>query len=360
MGSNSNSGGNYQPSAHQINNDRYAADPSGFESPYAAGANTSMGGKGAPPAPDYIGSAEAQGQSGQQAIAQQTQANRPNQNGPFGSVGWTQDANGNWTQNTSLAPGLQGAANNLQVQIANQGPLDNGSAARDQAINAAYSQATSRLNPQFAQQDQLQASQLANEGLDPNSQAYRTQMQQYGQQKNDAYNQAMYSAIGQGTAAQQATFSENLAAQQNPYQQLGMLQGFANGQPGFQAAGAYQPTQYLPASIASGDFGLQGAQANNQFFADTATGLGELGGAAVKASDERVKQNVHRTPAEVVPGVPLATFEYKGHPGRTHVGVIAQDVEKVMPQAISEAPGGTKLVDYSFLGFKPFSFGGDK
>ena len=40
-----------------------------------------------------------------------------------------------------------------------------------------------------------------------------------------AFSSAMANAIGQGTAAGHVAFADNLAAQNNPYQQLGMLQG---------------------------------------------------------------------------------------------------------------------------------------
>lgn len=307
---------------------------------------TGVGNKGSAPPTDFGQAAAAQGAAGQAATAQQTQANRPDQQGVLGGIKWKQNPDGSWTQTTSLAPGLQGASNNLQNQIANQGPLDNGSAAREQAISGAYNQAVSRLNPQFAQSDQQMASTLANQGLDPNSQAYRTAMQRYGEQKNDAYNQALYSAIGQGTAAQQATFNENLAAQNNPYQQLGQLQGFANGQPGFGAAGQAQPTPYLQAAeAAAGMLDKTNAQ-NSQNGSDLASGtMGMLG---TIFSDERVKDDIHRLPVEVEPGIHLATYKYKGQK-QHQLGVIAQDVEKVRPDAVEQDSSGFKLVNYPQL-----------
>lgn len=78
-----------------------------------------MGGKAsAPPAPDYLGAATAQAQASERATNTQNFANRPTINTPFGSQTWntqavTDPASGQqvtqWTQNTSLAPGLQQA-----------------------------------------------------------------------------------------------------------------------------------------------------------------------------------------------------------------------------------------------------------
>jgi len=272
------------------------------------------------------------------AINAQTQANRPNINTPFAQQQWTKDANGNWTLNAGLSPGMQGVADTLQHQAADAygQPLDNGSAARNQAINAAYGQATSRLDPQFAQQDQLMASRLANQGLDPTSEAYRTAMGDYGRQKNDAYTSAMASAIQQGTLAGHTAFMDNLSARNAPMQELGGLSGFM-GMPAFNPA-----TGYADAA---------GQAASNQ--ADqiaAAMQLAQAASSAYRTSDERLKEDIDYLPMEAIPGVPLATFNYAGHPEKRHLGVIAQDVEKVAPGAVAQGPDGYKMVDYAALG----------
>lgn len=78
-----------------------------------------MGGKGsAPKAPDYVGAAQLQGELSKETLNMQNYANRPTINTPFGSQTWQTNATidpvtgqrvGSWTQNTSLAPGLQSA-----------------------------------------------------------------------------------------------------------------------------------------------------------------------------------------------------------------------------------------------------------
>lgn len=86
-----------------------------------------MGGKAsAPPAPDYLGAATAQAQASEKATNAQNYANRPVINTPFGSQSWDTQAvidpatgqkYTQWTQNTSLAPGLADA---LDYQIDTQ------------------------------------------------------------------------------------------------------------------------------------------------------------------------------------------------------------------------------------------------
>lgn len=82
-----------------------------------------MGKSSAPPTPDYVGAAQLQGELSKEALNMQNYANRPVINTPFGSQSWgtqavTDPATGQdvtqWTQNTTLAPGLQSA---LDAQI---------------------------------------------------------------------------------------------------------------------------------------------------------------------------------------------------------------------------------------------------
>lgn len=60
-----------------------------------------------PPAPDYTALAKQTADSQNQQLAAQTVANRPDQYNPYGSVKWSQDPSGKWTQTTSLNPAEQ-------------------------------------------------------------------------------------------------------------------------------------------------------------------------------------------------------------------------------------------------------------
>ena len=187
----------------------------------------SSGKGGAPAPPDFMGAANSQ-----------TQANRPNQTGPFGSINWSQDPNtGAWTQSSALNGPLGAAGSVLQNQAAQQAgqPIPTGQQARDQAINAAYGQATSRLDPQFSQMQTSMEAKLANQGLVPGTQAYDAAMQNFGRERNDAYTSAMNSAIGQGTQAGNMLFQQGLQSAELPYQQMQQLQGLGQ-QPGYHSA----------------------------------------------------------------------------------------------------------------------------
>jgi hypothetical protein len=264
--------------------------------------------------------------------------------------------------------------------------------AQDQANAQLYNQA---MQQQYAQA--LGAGQFAN----------AAQQQQFAQNaaQQQAYNQALLGQFGMGLQstqmnaalnqqgfgqAQQAAAFNNQAAQQQfaqdqataayqnqlRQQQLAeqmqaqgwglnminaALAGQQVGMPGmqnFSQASAAQPTQYLSAA------GMQYQSALDQFNAQQAasqglmSGIGSLAGAAMSVlpfalSDERLKKNVRRSSTELFPGVPLASWEWAGdNSGVRHHGVIAQDLEKVLPQFVFEDQQGFKIVDYSFLAMR--------
>jgi hypothetical protein len=319
--------------------------------------------KSAPPPPDFQGIAQ-----------QQTQANRPNISTPFGQQSWGTDANGNATMQTGFAGGMGQAAAGLQGQMgalgqpmdwSQFGKMDDGSAAREQAISSAYGQAQRRLDPQWQQREESNRAMLASQGLDPNSEAARTSSRELGQQRNDAYGSAMASAIQQGTAAQQATFGQNMAARQQaiaealrkrgqPMSELQQMQGFL-AMPGFNA-----DNSSLAAAGMGADYGLRATQMDNQRWTDIIGAGGQLGASGAYLyglSDIRAKVHVKRLDVEALPGVPYATWEYLpeygGRPGVRHVGVIAQDLEAVAPAYVATGPSGLKLVNYAFLSEVP-------
>jgi len=69
-----------------------------------------MGKKSAPPPPpDYAALAKQQAELDKTAAQEQTVANRPTQNTPWGSTSWTQNPDGQWTENLTLDPAEQSA-----------------------------------------------------------------------------------------------------------------------------------------------------------------------------------------------------------------------------------------------------------
>jgi len=179
------------------------------------------------------------------------------------------------------------------------------------------------VNPYFAQQDQ---------GLSPVFQNIAQQQQ----------NQNM--AIQQGQQmAQQAAQSGQQSGGMNPMMMAAMLRK----KPGQADINAKDAQMGYNAQM--GDFNQkQAAQQNfNQ-------GLMGLGGAGIMAfSDIRMKENIKQI--NWLPnGLPVYQFEYKsefkdiaGH--GQFVGVMAQDVEMVRPEAVLTNSNGYKMVNYGVL-----------
>lgn len=129
--------------------------------------------------------------------------------GPFGSSSVTKDANGNLTFTNDLSAGNQGVVNAGQDAGANAGKVlgglvgsenfgktweESGVANTKGLTDAVFNQLTSRLKPQQDYgREQLQQ-QLVNRGIPIGSDLYnrmvREQEQTYGDQWNDAANQA--------------------------------------------------------------------------------------------------------------------------------------------------------------------------
>ena len=69
---------------------------------------------------------------------------------------------------------------------------------------------------------------------------------------------------------------------------------------------------------------------------------------AAAVSDERRKENIQPLGFEVAPGLELKSWNWK-HSGQPGMGLIAQDVEQVIPDAVFEVPAGTKVIDTARL-----------
>ena len=74
----------------------------------------------------------------------------------------------------------------------------------------------------------------------------------------------------------------------------------------------------------------------------------EVSGGRQAISDIRLKTDIHRIGTTVL-GLPLYRFQYRNQIG-AYVGVMAQDVLKVEPSAVSIGANGYYMVDYGKLG----------
>ena len=161
---------------------------------------------------------------------------------------------------------------------------------------------------------------MANQGYQQSAQNYMQGMGQIGQlglQGQQAALQGAQAQLGAGTLEQQT----QQAGQTALYNQFLQQQAYP-----------FQVAQFL-ANIAMGTGGLSGSTTTTTqpmpFF-----------------SDRRLKKNIERI-GQTDEGLPIHKFEYKGDPkGQKHIGLMADEVEQIHPEAVGTHKSGYKVVDY--------------
>lgn len=352
----------------------------------------------APAAPDPAKAAAAQGAANVDAAVASGLMNMVSQNTPYGNLQYSQTGTQTvgtgkdarevptYSATTTLSPEQQrqldlnnqiseqalqfGQGQLGQVQNALRDPMSydglpninrDTSADRQRVEDTVYRRMTGRLDDRFGRDQSSVENKLANQGIAVGSEAYTNAMKDFNYGKNDAYQGAADQAILAGGQEQNRLFGLDLQGRQQgiqerslqrsqPVNELSQLLGFGGGvqSPQFTSGGIganVQPVDYV---------GLMNNQYNGQMNAYNAkigqqnanmNGLYGLGAAGISLlSDERTKEDIVKIGA-LDNGLPVYTFKYKGHP-QTHIGLIAQEVEKVRPEAVVEI-NGLKHVDYA-------------
>jgi hypothetical protein len=278
-----------------------------------------------------------------------------------------------------LTPYLQQQRTSTEAQLINQG-LRPGT--------EAYNNAAQLLGQQENDARQQAALQGLNLDLTANQQGYgqaltsgqfgnQAQLSQFGAnlQNQQAGNQAIAQNYGQGMSSSQAE-NARIAQQFNQSQQAAQFANTAQGQALAQAIqqrqmplneinaltsssqiqnpqfGAYQGANVQAAPLFAATQ-AQGAFDQNTYNQQVAgqnantSGLYSLGAAALPLafSDKRLKSNIVRLGTHPI-GVGI--YEYDIFGGR-QIGVMAQELMEVMPEAVHQHPSGYLMVDYGRL-----------
>lgn len=139
-------------------------------------------------------------------------------------------------------------------------------ATRKAVEDAYYKSATSRLDPQFQQQEAEMRSRLANQGLTEGSEAYNRELQQFNMGRTDAYGAATNSAITNSTSEMAKQFQMQMAArqqgvgEQNYVRELGTKEAQAAMGMFGSASGINNANQAATAGLAQGSAALTGQQ----------------------------------------------------------------------------------------------------
>ena len=265
-----------------------------------------------------------------------------------------------------------------------------------------------RLDPTIQAGDRSFAQTLANQGLAPGTEAYNTAFRNREMSKNDLYSQAalqginldmgarqqqvaealgiggfqnqaqlnragLYNqALGQdfsqglqraqfGNQAQQQQLAQDFALRSQPINELASIMSGSQVQlPQFTG---YTPSQVAPPpTFAGAQAGYQAqlgaANAQNAANSQLTQGLFSLGGAALMAptgtfggasglfSDRRLKTNIKQI-GTADNGLNVYSYNYVWG-GPTQLGYMADEVEKLIPEAVGESQG-YKTVNYGMI-----------
>lgn len=202
------------------------------------------------------------------------QGARPNQYTPFGSSVWTQDPEGNWTQNVSFSPEQQklfeaGQAGQQEL-LGSQMPTYGGR--REQVMEAMMARGQGDIGRSREQKH----SQLIAQGIPPGSQAYETEMDRFSRQEVDLRQQA---ELGSSQVAGQE-YGAELAGRG---QRAGELAQFTPGMPQTPSFQQVPGPDLFGAGIARGQWDLAGWNADVQRQNQMMQGLFSLGAAGIGA-----------------------------------------------------------------------------
>lgn len=190
-----------------------------------------------PPAPDYTGAANATAANNLEAARAAAAANRINQYTPYGSLTYKKtgsDPDGGWSQYVSLAPEQQKLLD-IQNQVslglgdlsqkglgfvndalANPLTIDDLPSSMVNAGQTGQEALMARFQPMIEQSRQALTSQLANQGIQPGTEAFDNAFRVQNQSENDLRMQAALNGINVGQNAQNQQLSLKSALQNNP------------------------------------------------------------------------------------------------------------------------------------------------
>ena len=304
---------------------------------------------------------------GQGVTAQQLQNAGIGQNfaqGQAANAAGNQAVGQNFGQGLAAQQAQNAAAQQLYNQYMGVQGLQNQAVGQNQQAALAQQQAALAAQQQgFSQQ--VTGQQLSNQALSQNQNTALQQQQAALAAQNQQFNQNMQGAQF-GNTAQQQSLQQQLALRNQPLNEIAGLMGGSQIQmPQFQG---YQGANVAPAPIFAGaqaqnaanmqNYGIQSSNVNAQnagLYSLLGSGAGALGtmgstaaGSAALASmfsDRRLKSNIERVGTHPLG---IGVYEYDIF-GKRQRGVMADEVETVMPEAVTEHPSGYKMVNYGAL-----------
>lgn len=213
-----------------------------------------------------------------------------------------------------------------------------------------------QLQPQLKSQRDALATQLANQGIPINSEAYNSAMNRLDQAQASQLNELSMQSVLQGIQVAEAQRSArfNEISSLLGRSQVGTGANFGMFQPKYQGLdlmGAEQAQLNRQASMDMARMQAKAATTAAKWQAGGQVIGAGIGAAGMALSDITLKENI-KFENMIINNLPIYTFEYKDKSisNDRFMGVMAQDVEKEYPKAVIVNDNGYKMVDYSQIG----------
>lgn len=321
-----------------------------------------------PAAPDPKETAAAQAQMNKETAVAQYGLNATNQVTPQGTLSYKQigtwsDGTPRYEATTAYSPTEQNiyetgakTRQNLadigSTQSAKIGDLLNTPYSLNDATQSKIAQLQKGfLDPQWTEQEDRLKDQLINSGVRQGSDAYTRAMRDFSTNRQRAYDQSYLDSYN---TAQQSS----LAERNQPINEItALMSGSQVSNPSFgnTPSPGVAPTDYLGAvqqNLNQQNLGYQAQVNQNQGLMSGLFGLGSaaLGGwgyGGFKTSDRRAKENEIRV-GHTDSGLPIYVYNYIGS-DTPEMGVMAQDVLEIVPEAVAVMPNGMMAVNYGKL-----------
>jgi hypothetical protein len=103
--------------------------------------------------------------------------------------------------------------------------------------------------------------------------------------------------------------------------------------------------------LGAGGLAASAGQYGKQNSSKGKAGIGDIGlkiGQAALMSDSRLKENIDKVGMDASTGLGIYEYNYKGSPTR-YSGVMAEEVEQLVPEALGPEVNGYKSVNYNLL-----------
>jgi len=217
-----------------------------------------------------------------------------------------------------------------------------GGPANSQTFNQDIEQATFRramnlLEP--GQQQQMRDFQqtMADRGLPSGGAAYDNEFANISRAQNQAREQAALSAVLAGNDVAARERGLNMSERGQQFNELASILGQNQVVPTSPVDVMGPANMALNRNVAN----MQNQQAKKSSGVNAGT---NLGAAYLMGSDRRLKENIVRL-GEMSNGLNIYAFNYKDNPERT-IGVMADEVELIMPEAVYTRFDGYKMVNY--------------